>query len=132
MNALFATPPLAPLGPPTFRTRARWSAGNRIVGGVTERDAMGAKDAICEDRKATIALDSDRSIPLEDDSGTILSAHQRSFIVALTKAVDDPRVANDLALARVVVRLLLRILDPAEAEGRAASLIRKRQRRGPA
>jgi len=57
--------------------------------------------------------DSDRSVPPEDDSGTIPPTPRRALIVALTNAVNDPAVVDDLALARVVAKLLVRILGRA-------------------
>ena len=68
-----------------------------------------------------LATDSDRWVPSEDDSGTI-DVKRHSLILALMNAIDDPTAAGDLALARLVTKLLFRILaadEPSTAEGLA-------------
>jgi hypothetical protein len=88
----------------------RGGAGNRIVGGGTERDATGANGMIESDSIVQMTPDSDPWIPFEGDSGTIAVTSHRSLILALNKAIADPATVGDLALARLAAKVLLRVL----------------------
>jgi hypothetical protein len=64
---------------------------------------------------APIAPVGDRSIPREDDSGTIPSRPRDALIVAMRNAIGDPTVVGDLALAGDVAALLAYVLGRSEA-----------------
>lgn len=91
----------------SFFTASRGGgAGNRIVAGATSRDPTGANGVTGDEVKAPIGPVGDRSIPLEDDSGTIRASRRRALVRALTSAMNDGVTFGDLALAQSALAAL--------------------------
>jgi len=65
---------------------------------------------------APIAPVGDRSIPLEDDSGTIATTPRRALIVALAAAVAAGEARSDKRLVEIASETLMALFDSARGQ----------------